>query len=124
LRRTGAVAGSRCSRSIPADLRLLADDHRLGQCFTPPKLSERMASWTFDDMLDRLNGRPSITSGEPVCWAVGMIFALVKEVTQAGHDPQNRAIYRKFPEGRYISTSDALAQTKDEAYEALTRNYS
>jgi hypothetical protein len=83
-----------------------------------------MASWTFDDMLDRLDGRPYITSGELVCWAGGMIFALVKVVTQTGHDPQSRVIYRKFPEGRYISTSDALAQTKDEAYETLTRNYS
>lgn len=61
-----------------------------GQFFTPPELSELMANLTFGDMLDRLDSQPFITAGEPACGAGGMILALVKVMTQAGHDPAGK----------------------------------
>ena len=61
-----------------------------GQFFTPPELSELMANLTFGDMLDRLDSQPFITAGEPACGAGGMILALVKVMTRAGHDPARK----------------------------------
>ena len=61
-----------------------------GQFFTPPELSELMANLTFGDMLGRLDSQPFITAGEPACGAGGMILALVKVMTRAGHDPARK----------------------------------
>ena len=61
-----------------------------GQFFTPPELSEMMARMTFAPELERLDSQPFLTAGEPACGAGGMILALVKVMTQAGHDPARR----------------------------------
>jgi type I restriction-modification system DNA methylase subunit len=61
-----------------------------GQFFTPPELSDLMANLTFGDMLGRLDSQPFITAGEPACGAGGMILALVKVMTRAGHDPTRK----------------------------------
>ncbi len=61
-----------------------------GQFFTPPELSEMMARMTFAPELERLDSQPFLTAGEPACGAGGMILALVKVMTQAGHDPARK----------------------------------
>jgi len=61
-----------------------------GQFFTPPELSEMMARMTFAPELERLATQPFLTAGEPACGAGGMILALVKVMTQAGHDPARK----------------------------------
>ena len=61
-----------------------------GQFFTPPELSDLMANLTFGDALSRLETQPFITAGEPACGAGGMILALVKVMTRAGHDPTRK----------------------------------
>ena len=61
-----------------------------GQFFTPPELSELMAQLTFASELDKLETQPFLTAGEPACGAGGMILALVKVMTQAGHDPARK----------------------------------
>lgn len=61
-----------------------------GQFFTPPELSELMASLTFRDELSKLENQPFLTAGEPACGAGGMILALVKVLTTAGFDPAQK----------------------------------
>jgi type I restriction-modification system DNA methylase subunit len=61
-----------------------------GQFFTPPELSEMMAALTFTPDLSKLDHQPFITAGEPACGAGGMILALVKVMTQAGHNPARK----------------------------------
>jgi type I restriction-modification system DNA methylase subunit len=61
-----------------------------GQFFTPPELSEMMARMTFAPELDKLESQDFLTASEPACGAGGMILALVKVMTQAGHDPARR----------------------------------
>jgi len=61
-----------------------------GQFFTPPDLSEMMARLTFAPEMEKLETQPFITAGEPAAGAGGMILALVKVMTQAGHDPARK----------------------------------
>ena len=61
-----------------------------GQFFTPPDLSEMMARLTFAPEMEKLETQPFITAGEPAAGAGGMILALVKVMTQAGHDPSRK----------------------------------
>ena len=61
-----------------------------GQFFTPPELSELMAQMTFAQELVNLETQAFITAGEPAAGAGGMILALVKVMSTAGHNPAER----------------------------------
>ena len=74
----------------PLYMKLEIANKDAGQYFTPPELSELMAQMTFAQELDKLETQPFITAGEPACGAGGMILALVKVMTTAGHNPAEK----------------------------------
>ena len=57
------------------------------QFFTPPEISELMASITLGDRLDNLES--FITISEPACGAGGMILAFAHLMTSKKYNPQN-----------------------------------
>lgn len=61
-----------------------------GQFFTPPELSEMMASISFQDMIQKLDQQPYIKLSEPACGAGGMILAFVKVLIQHKHNPADK----------------------------------